>query len=168
MSDANQGGSVVLGARTIGVDLLDATAGEGGKLFHDCAIDQDAEAAATHGAMLERPAIDHHLARLVRRALDCGGKRYLIAGPGHVEVRNIFNSECDPDQRFWALHSHAVDSIVDGLAKEVGLVRRMWRLSAPDTERVRQCQGSAKSPTMTITTVAGHVSTVVVFDCSAR
>jgi hypothetical protein len=164
----NQGGSVVLGACTVGVDFLDATAGEGGKLFHDCAIDQDAEAAATHGAVLKWPAIDHHLARLIRRALDSGGKRYLIARPGHVEMRNILNSERDPDQRFWALQSHAVDSIVYGLTEEVGLVRRMWRLSPPNTERVRQCQGSAKSPAMTITTVAGHVSTVVVFDCSAR
>jgi hypothetical protein len=164
----NQGGSVVLGARAVGVDLLDAAAGEGRKLFHDCAIDQDAEAAATHGAMLERPAIDHHLAWLVRRALDSGGKRYLIARPGHVEVGNILNPECDPDQRFWALQSYAVDSIVYGLTEEVGLVRRMWRLSTPNTERVRQCQRSAKSPAMTITTVAGHVSTVVVFDCSAR
>jgi hypothetical protein len=48
----NQGGSVVLGAGAIGVDLIDAAAGERRKLFDDCAVNQDAEAAAGHCAVL--------------------------------------------------------------------------------------------------------------------
>ncbi len=48
----NQGGSVVLGAGAIGVDLIDAAAGERRKLFNDCAVNQDAEAAAGHCAVL--------------------------------------------------------------------------------------------------------------------
>ena len=61
----NQGGSILLSARAVGVDLIHATAGERRKLFNDCAVNQDAEAAATHCAMLQRPAIDHDLARLI-------------------------------------------------------------------------------------------------------
>jgi hypothetical protein len=48
----NQGGSVVLGAGAIGVDLIDAAAGERRKLFNNCAVNQDAEPAAGHCAVL--------------------------------------------------------------------------------------------------------------------
>ena len=41
--------------------LLNAAAGESGKLLNDGAVDKDAKAASTHGAMLQRPAIDHDL-----------------------------------------------------------------------------------------------------------
>ena len=164
----NQGGSVVLGACTVRVDFLNAAAGERGELFHDCAVDQDAEAASTHCAMLERPAIDHHLAWLIRRALDSGGKGHLIARPGHIEVGDILDSKRDAHQHFWTLQSHPVNSIAYGLTEEVRLIRRMWRLSTTNGQCVRQRQGSAKSAAVTITTLAGHVSTVVVFDCSAR
>ena len=78
----NQGRSIVLCARAVGVDLLNATAGERRKLFNDCAVDKDAEAASTHCAMLQRPAIDHNLARLICRTLDRGGKRHL-SQPDH-------------------------------------------------------------------------------------
>jgi len=70
VSDAKPGGSVVLGAGAIGVDLIDAAAGERRKLFNDCAVNQDAEAAAGHCAVLQRPAIDHNLTRLIRSTLD--------------------------------------------------------------------------------------------------
>ena len=76
-------------------------------------------------------------------------------------MRDVLDSKRDADKHFWTLQSHPVDGIVYGLTKEVSLVRRMWRLSAANGQRVRQCQGSAKSPAMTITTLAGHVSTVV-------
>jgi hypothetical protein len=57
---------------------------------------------------------------------------------------------------------------MNGVAEEVGLARRMRRLSATKRQCIRQCQRSAKSAAVTVTTLAGHVSTVVVFDCSAR
>ncbi len=118
--------------------------------------------------MLQWPAIDHDLARLTCRALNRCGKRHLIARPGHIEVGHILDPEGDSDEYVWTLQSHTIDGIMNGLAEEVGLARRMWRLSAPHCQCVRQCQRSAKAPTVTVTTLAGHVSTVVVFDCSAR
>jgi hypothetical protein len=114
--------------------------------------------------MLEGPAIDHHLARLIRRALYGGGKRHLIARPGHVEVGDILDAERDADQHFWTLQTHPVDGIAYRLAEEIRPACRMWRLSAANAERVRQCQGPAKSTTVTIAPLAGHVSTVVVCD----
>jgi hypothetical protein len=158
-------GSVVLGACAIGVDLIDAAAGERRKLFNDCAVDQDAETAAAHCAVLQRPAIDHDLARLSRRTLDRSGKRHLITGPW---VRHILDSKGDSDEDVWTLQSHSIDRIIDGVTEEVGLVGGMGRLSTPQSQCVRQCQRSAESAAVTVTTSAGHVSTVVVFDCSAR
>ena len=160
-----QGGSVVLGAGAIGVDLIDAAAGERRKLFNDCAVNQDAEAAATHCAMLQRPAINHDLARLIRRTLHRGGKRHLITGPW---MRHILDSKGDSDEDVWTLQSHSIDRIIDGVTEEVGLVGGMGRLSTPHSQCVRQCQRSAESAAVTVTTSAGHVSTVAVFDCSAR
>jgi hypothetical protein len=128
--NTNQGFSVVLSARAVWVDLLHAAAGERGKLLNDRAVDKDAQTLATHRAMLQRPAKDHHLSRLTRYALNRGGKRHLIARPSHIEVGHILDSERDSDEGFWTLESHSVDGIVDGVAEEVGLARRMWRLSA--------------------------------------
>ena len=85
---------------------------------------------AAHRAMLERPAIDHNLAGLVRRSLECGRQRHLITGPGDVEVRYILNAKGDPDEHVRTLQSHPVDGIVHDLSEEIGLVRRMRRLSA--------------------------------------
>ena len=118
--------------------------------------------------MLQWPAIDHYLARLTSRALDCRGKRYLIARPRHIEVGDILDTEGDSNECLWTLKSYSVDGVMNGVAEEVGLARRMRRLSATKRQRIRQCQRSAKSAAVTVTTLAGHVSTVVVFDCSAR
>ena len=159
--NATRGFSVVLSARAIGIDLLDAAAGECGKLFHDCAVDQDAETPATHCAMLQWPPIDHDLSRLICRGLDRSGKRHLIARPGRVEVGHILDSEGDSDECVRTLQSHPVDGIMNGIAEEVGLVSRMWGLSAPRCQCIRQCQRPAKSAAVTVTTLAGHVSTVV-------
>jgi hypothetical protein len=126
----SRGFSVVLSAGAVWVDLLNAEAGERGKLLNDCAVDKDAQTPATHRAMLQWPAIDHHLSRLTRRALNGGGKRHLIARPGHVEVGHILDPERDSDEGFWTLKAHPVDGIVNGVAEEVSLARRMWRLSA--------------------------------------
>ena len=134
----NQGGSVVLGARAAGVDLLNAAARQGRKLLNDCAVDKDAEAASAHGAMLQRPAIDHNLTRLVCRGLDCGGERHLVARPGHVEVGHILDSERDSYEDVRTLQSHPVDGIMNGLAEEVRFVRWMWRLCATQSQCVRQ------------------------------
>lgn len=165
---ANQGLLIVLRAGAVGVDLLYAAAGQCGKLLNNCAVDKDAETSATHRAMLQWPAIDHHLARLTWRALDRSGKRDLIARPGHIEVWHILDSDGDSDEYVGTLKSHPVDGIMNGFTEEVGLARRMWRLSAPHRQCVRQCQRSAKSTAVTVPTLAGHVSTVAVFDCSAR
>ena len=134
----NQGGSVVLGTRAVGVDLLNAAAGERRKLLNDCAVDKDAEAASTHGAMLQRPAIDHNLTRLVCRGLDGGGERHLVARPGHVEVGHILDSERDSYEDVRTLQSHPVDGIMDGVAEEVRLVGWMRRLRATHSQCVRQ------------------------------
>jgi hypothetical protein len=161
----NQGGSVVLSTRAVGVDLVHAAAGECGELFNDRAVNQDTEAATAHCATLQRPAIDHHLARLIRHALDCSGQRHLITGPW---VRYILDSKGDSDQDIWTLQSHSIDRIMYGVTEEVGLAGRMRRLSTPRRQCVWQCQRSAESAAMTVTTSTGHVSTVAVFDCSAR
>jgi hypothetical protein len=118
--------------------------------------------------MLQWPAIDHHLARLTCRALNRCGKRHLIARPGHIEVGHILDPEGDSDEYVWTLQSHTIDGIMNGLAEEVGLARRMWRLSAPHCQCVRQCQRSAKAPTVPVTTLAGHVSTVVGHGCASH
>ena len=163
MSDAKPGRPVVLRARAVGVDLLNAAAGERGKLFNDRAVDKDAETASTHCAMLQRPAIDHHLARLICRGLDRGGKRHLVPRPGHIEMGHILDSERDSYKDVWTLQSHPVDGIMYRFAEEVGLARRVWRLSAMHGQCVRQRQGSAKSTAVTVTTLAGHLSTVAGF-----
>ena len=163
----NQGTLIVLCACAVGVDLLNAAAGECRKLFDNCAVDKDAEPASTHGAMLQRPAIHHNLTRLIRRRLDCGGEWHPVASPGHVEVGHIFDSERDSYQDIWTLQSYPVDGVTYGLAEEVRLAGRRWRPSATHCQCVRQRQRSAKPPAVTVTTLAGHVSTVAVFDCSA-
>jgi hypothetical protein len=84
---------------------------------------------AADRAMLERPAIDHNLAGLVWRSLECGRQRHLITGPGDVEVRYILNAKCDPNEHVRTLQSHPVDGIVHDLGEEVGLVGRMRRVS---------------------------------------
>jgi hypothetical protein len=145
---------VIFSAGAVGVDLIHAPAGECGKLLNNCAVDKDAETSATHRAMLQWPAIDHHLARLTWRALDRSGKRDLIARPGHIEMGHILDSEGDSDEYVWTLKSHPVDGIMNGVTEEVGLARRMWRLSAPHRQCVRQCQRSAKSTAVTVTTLA--------------
>jgi hypothetical protein len=145
---------VVLSAGAVGVDLIHAPAGECGKLLNNCAVDKDAETSATHRAMLQWPAIDHHLARLTWHALDRSSKWDLIARPGHIEMWHILDSEGDSDEYVWTLKSHPVDGIMDGVTEEVGLARRMGRLSAPHRQCVRQCQRSAKSTAVTVTTLA--------------
>lgn len=74
-----QGGLVVLVAGAVRVYLLNAPARERGELFHDRAVDQDAEAAAANRAVFQRPAINHNLPRLVRCPLQGGGEGHLIA-----------------------------------------------------------------------------------------
>ena len=137
MSDANQG-LIVCCARAVGVDLLNAAAGECGKLFDNGAVDKDAEPTSTHGAMLQRPAIDHNLAWLIRRCLDRGGKGNLVPSPSHVEVGHILYSERDSYQDVRTLESHPVDGVVYGLAEEVRLAGRRGA-----AERVAQSVRSA-------------------------
>jgi hypothetical protein len=67
---------------------------------------------------------------------------------------HILDSEGDSDEYVWTLKSHPVDGIMNGVTEEVGLARRMWRLSAPHRQCVRQCQRSAKSTAVTVTTLA--------------
>jgi hypothetical protein len=154
----NQGDSVVLGAGAIGVDLIDAAAGERRKLFNDCAVNQNAEAATAHRAMLQRPAVDHNLARLICRTLNRSGERHLITGPW---MRHVLDAKADSDQDVWTLQSHSVDRITYGVTEEVGLVGWMRWLSTPPGQGVRQCQRSTKPAAVPVTTSAGHVSTVV-------
>ena len=163
MSDAKPGRLIVCGARAVGVDLLNAATGECGKLFDNGSVDKDAEPASTHCAMLQRPAIDHNLARLIRCCLDRGGKRHLVASPGHVEVGHILDPERDAYQDIWTLQSHPVDGVMYGLAEEVRLAGGRWRPSAMHSQCVRQRQRSAKPTAVTVTTLAGHVSTVAAF-----
>jgi len=65
--------SVILCTGAVGIDLLDTSAGECGELFHNRAVDQDAQTMTAHRAMLQRPTIDDNLARLISSSLKCGG-----------------------------------------------------------------------------------------------
>ena len=88
--------------------------------------------------MLQGPAIDHNLTRLVCRGLDRGGKRHLVARPSHVEVGYVLDSEGDSYEDVRTLQSHPVDGIVDGIAEEGSFIGRMWRLRASHSQCVRQ------------------------------
>jgi hypothetical protein len=121
-----------------------------------------------HRAMLQRPAIDDNLTRLISRSLKCGGQRYLITRPGHVEVRYVLDAERDPDEHVGTLQSDSVDGVMHGLDEEVSLAGGVRWLSAAHGQGVWKCQRSAQSTVVTVTTMTGHVSTVTVFDCSAR
>ena len=111
-----------------------------------------------HSAVLQRPAIDNHLARLTRHTLHCSRKRHLITGPS---VWYILDSKGDSDEDIWTLQSHSIDRIMHGVTEEVGLAGGMRRLSTPRRQCVWQCQRSAKSAAVTVTTSTGHLSTVV-------
>jgi hypothetical protein len=121
---------VVLVACAVRVDLINAAARERGELFHDRAVNQDAEAAAAYRAVLQWPAINHNLTWLICCPLESGGKWHLIARPGHVEMRDILDTEGNPDEHVWTLQSHPIDSILYGVSEEVGLAGRMRRLRA--------------------------------------
>jgi hypothetical protein len=164
----SQAGLIVLCARAVGVDLLNAAAGECGELLDNCAVDKNAEPASTHCAMLQRPAIYHNLARLIRSRLHRGGKWHLVASPGHVEVGHILDAEGDSHQDVWTLQSHPVNGVTYRLAEEVRLAGRRGRPSAPPSQRVRQCQRASEPTAVTVPTLAGHLSTVAVFDCRSR
>jgi len=153
--------SVVLCARAVRVDLLNAAAGERGELLDNGAVDEDAKAASTHRAMFQRPAIDHNLTWLICRRLERGGQRHLVGRPGHVEVGHILDSEGDSHQDIWTLQSHPIDSIMYRLAEEVSFAGWMRRLGTTHCQCIRQGQGSTKPPAVTVTMVAGHVRTVV-------
>jgi hypothetical protein len=114
----------------------------------------------THRSMLQRPAIDDNLARLIGCSLECGSKRHLITRPSHVEVRYVLDTECDPDEHVGTLQSDPVDGVMHGLDEEVRLASGMRRLSAAHSQGVWKCQRSAQSAVMTVTTVTGHLSTV--------
>jgi len=158
----NQGnGSIVVRACALRVDLLNTAAGEGSKLLHDCAVHEDAEAAAAHCAMLQRSAIYHYLSSLICRALECGRQWHLIVRPRHVKVGDVLDAERDTDEHVWTLQPHPVDGIVHGLREEIRLACRMWGLRPTRGQRVRKSQGSAEAAAVTVTTVIGHVSTVV-------
>jgi len=83
-------------------------------------------------------------------------------------MRYILNAESDPDEHVGTLQSDPVDGVMHGLDKEVSLAGRVRRLSAAHAQGVWKGQRSAQSAVVTVTTVTGHVSTVAVFDCSAR
>jgi hypothetical protein len=121
-----------------------------------------------HGAMLQRPAIDDNLTRLISRSLKCGGQRHLITRPGHVEVRYVLDAERDPHEHVGTLQSDSVDGVMHGLDEEVSLAGGVRWLSAAHGQGVWKCQRSAQPTVVTVTTMTGHVSTVTVFDCSAR
>jgi hypothetical protein len=121
-----------------------------------------------HRAMLQRPAIDDNLTRLISRSLKCGGQRHLITRPGHVEVRYVLDTERNPDEYVGTLQSDSVDGVMHGLDEEVSLAGGVRWLSAAHGQGVWKCQRSAQSSVVTVTTMTGHVSTVIVFDCSAR
>jgi len=147
---------------------LNATAGECGELLDNCAVDKDAEPAPTHCAMLQRPAIYHNLARLIRSRLHRGGKWHLVASPGHVEVGHILDAEGDSYQDVWTLQSHPVNGVTYRLAEEIRLAGRRRRPSATPSQRVRQRQRSPKPTAVTVPTLAGHVSTVAALHCRSR
>ncbi len=164
----NQGDSVVLCTRAVGVDLVYAAAGERGQLLNDRAVDENPQAAARYCAMLKRATINHNLARLIGRTLERRSQWHLIAGPGHVEMRHILDAEGDSHKCVRTLQSDPIHGIVDRFGEEVGLARRMWRVGTMAGQRVRQGQGSAKATTVTVTTPTGHLSTLAVFICFAR
>ena len=113
-----------------------------------------------HRAMLQGPAIDDNLTRLISRSLKCGGQRHLITRPGHVEVRYVLDAERDPDEHVGTLQSDPVDGVMHGLDKEVRLAGGVRWLSAAHGQGVWKCQRSAQSTVVTVTTMTGHVSTV--------
>jgi hypothetical protein len=130
--------SVILRASTVGIDLLNASAGERGELLHNRAIDQDPQAMTAHGAVLQRPAIDDNLARLIGSSLECRRQWHLITGPGHVEVRYVLDAERDADEHVGTLQPNPVDGVMHRLSKEVRLAGRMRRLRATCGQGVRK------------------------------
>ena len=52
-------------AGAVGIDLVDAAAGQRGQLLDDRPVDQDAQTRAAHRAVLQRAAVDHDLGRVV-------------------------------------------------------------------------------------------------------
>ena len=76
-----QESSVVFRTGAVGIDFLNASAGERGELFHDRAVDQDAQAVAAHRPVLQWPAIDDNLSGLISCALKGSRQRDLIARP---------------------------------------------------------------------------------------
>ena len=166
----NQGDSVVVCTRAVGVDLVYAAAGERGQLLYDRAVDENPQAAARYCAMLKRATINHNLARLIGRTLERRSQWHLIAGPGHVEMRHILDAEGDSDEYVRTLEPDAIHCVVYGLCEEVCLACRVWWVGAMRGERVRQGQRSAKATAVTVTTPSGHVSTVAghgAFSCRA-
>jgi hypothetical protein len=113
-----------------------------------------------HRAMLQRPAIDDNLTRLISRSLKCGGQRHLITRPGHVEVRYVLDAECDPNEHIGTLQSDPVDGVMHGLDEEVSLAGGVRWLSAAHGQGVWKRQRSAQSTIVTVTTMTGHVSTL--------
>ena len=74
---------------------------------------------------------------------------------------HILDPERDSNEDVWTLKSHPVDGITYSLAEEVRLAGWMWRLCPTHSQCVRQRQRSAKSAAVTVTTVGGHVGTLV-------
>ena len=161
MQWAGKPDSVVVCARAVRIDLLNATAGERGELFDNGAVDEDAKTASTHGAMFQRPAIDHNLTWLICRGLERGGQRHLVGRPGHVKVGHILDSERDSHQDIWTLESYPIDGGMYRFAEEVSFAGWMRRLGTTHGQCIRQGQGSTKPAAVTVTTVAGHVRTLV-------
>ena len=83
-------------------------------------------------------------------------------------MRHILDSKGDSDQDVWTLQSHSIDRITYSVTEEVGLISRMRRLRTPPTQCVWQCQRSAEPAAVTVTTSAGHVSTVVGHGCASH
>ena len=161
MQWAGKPDSVVVCARAVRIDLLNAAAGERGELFDNGAVDEDAKTASTHGAMFQRPAIDHNLTWLICRGLERGGQRHLVGRPGHVKVGHVLDSERDSHQDIWTLESHPIDGGMYRFAEEVSFAGWMRRLGTTHGQCIRQGQGSTKPAAVTVTTVAGHVRTLV-------
>ena len=164
----NQGDSVIIRACAVGVDLINTATGERRELFDDRAVDENPQTMTADRTMLQRSAIDHHLARLIGRSLQRGSQRHLLTGPGHVEMRHILDAKRDSHKCVRALQSDPIHGIVDRFGEEVGLARRVWRVCTMAGQRVRQGQGSAKATTVTVTTPTGHLCTVAGLDCSLR